>query len=82
MIYILYLFVEVMKKHVDSYKPGRRIPRCQLSAVFILAENKNIPLLQHQVKLVGAKEPFNMIAIELPTISGIQKYLLFSAKLH
>ena len=64
--------MEVMKKHVDNYRPGRRIPKCQLSVVFVPAKDDNIPLLQHQVKLEGAKEPFNMIAIELPTISGTE----------
>ena len=68
-----YLFMKVLKKHVDNYKPGCRIPSCQLSAVFTLANDKPIPLLQYQVKLEGAKEPFNMIAIELPTISGIYR---------
>ena len=65
--------MKVMKKHVDNYRPGQWIPSCQLSAVFVLAEDKKIPLLQYQVKLVGAKEPFNMIAIEPPTISGTQR---------
>ena len=61
--------MKVLKKHVDNYKPGKWIPGCRLSAV---AEDKNMPLLQHQVKLIGAKKPFDMIAIELSIVSGTQ----------
>ena len=73
LIVSIFMYMEVMKRHVDTYQPGKRIPSCQLSAVFMLAEDKKVPLLQHQVKLVGAKEPFNVIAIELPTMSGTQR---------
>ena len=71
---MLLLYMEVMKKHVDNHQSGQWIPGCQLSAVFTLAEDKRIPLLQYQVKLIGAKEPFNMMAIELPSVSGTQRY--------
>ena len=60
--------MEVLKKHVDNFLPGRWIPKCLLSAV--ADEDKRIPSLQYQVKLNGAKEPFNMLAIELPSVSG------------
>ena len=65
-------YMEVLKKHVDNFLPGRRIPKCLLSAV--ADEDKKTPPLQYQVKLIGAKEPFNIMAIELPSISGISYY--------
>ena len=64
--------MEVMKKHVDNFLPGRRIPKCLLSAV---AEEKKIRL-HYQVKLIGAKEPFNMMVIEFPPVSGTQSYVV------
>ena len=63
--------MQVLKKHVDSYKPGRRIPRCQLSAMFVESDKQNIPPLQYQVKLIGAKDPYNVVVIEPPIPSGI-----------
>ena len=68
--------MKVIKKHVDSHQSVQWISGCQLSAVFVLAENKRIPPLQYQVKLIGAKEPFNMMAIELPSVSGTQEILI------
>ena len=59
--------LQVMKRFVDSYRPGKRIPRCQLSALYVFPSDKaNIPILQYQLKLVGAREPYTMIVIELP----------------
>ena len=54
------------KKHVDNYKPGKRIPSCQLSADFEShsAEIKVVPFL-YQVKLLGAKEPHNMFTFNI-----------------
>ena len=51
-----------MKKHVDQFKPGQRIPYCHLNAEMA---NKSAPKLFHQVKLVGAKDPYNIITINL-----------------
>ena len=58
------------KKHVDSYKPGKRIPRCQLSADFEneSAEIKLVPF-RYQVKLLGAGKSHNMFTIKPPPSS-------------
>ena len=69
---ILYIimgpYMQVLKRHVDNFRPGQRIPNCQLSAVAY--EDKKIPPLRYQVKLIGATKPYNMMAIELPSVSG------------
>ena len=62
--------MQVVKKHVDSYKPGRRIPRCQLSAVFNGSDEKCIPALQYHVKLIGVRGRYKMIAIAPPIPLG------------
>ncbi len=48
-----------MKKHVDQFKPGQSIPHCHLKA------EVSPPELLHQVKLVGAKDPFKFITLNL-----------------
>ena len=60
----VHVHIQVTKKHVDNYKPGRRIPRCQLSARFT-SEIQVVTPLEHQVRLLGAKEPYDMFAIIL-----------------
>lgn len=49
---------------MDSFTPGRRIPSCQLAAIW--TKDGEIPkYLLHKVELCGAKEPFTFIKIEL-----------------
>ncbi|XP_064401971.1 uncharacterized protein LOC135347820 isoform X4 [Halichondria panicea] len=55
----------VIKKHVDQFKPGQRIPYCHLNAEMTNKRKKSTPKLFHQVKLVGAKVPYNFITINL-----------------
>ncbi|XP_064401960.1 uncharacterized protein LOC135347815 isoform X2 [Halichondria panicea] len=55
----------VIKKHVDQFKPGQRIPYCHLKAEMTNKRKKSAPKLFHQVKLVGAKDPYNIITIDL-----------------
>ncbi|XP_064392422.1 uncharacterized protein LOC135340061 isoform X3 [Halichondria panicea] len=62
----------VIKKHVDQFKPGQRIPHCSLMAEMTMAEmtnkrKKSVPMLfhQHQIRLVGARAPYNSITINL-----------------
>ena len=55
----------MIKKHVDLFKPGQRIPHCHLKAKVTNKHRKTISSLFHQVKLVGAKEPYNMITFDL-----------------
>ena len=81
MLLFIPLSLEVMKQHVDNYKPKRRIPKCQLSVVFVSSKENEIPLLQHQLELLGAKKPYNMITIELPSISGEDWTTLYSFQL-
>ena len=54
---------QVKKENVDSYKPGKRIPRCELFAKF-KPETRPIPDLEYRVQLIGAKEPYNTFHIE------------------
>lgn len=54
---------QIKKKHIDSYKPGRRIPNCKLSAKF-KPETRPIPDLEYSVQLIGAKKPYDTFHIE------------------
>ena len=55
------------KSNVDKYKPHKMIPHCELSAEFEspTAETRVTPL-RYQIKLLGAKEPYNMFTIKPP----------------
>ena len=64
------MYVQIMKKYVDVYCPGKIIPKVQLVADFIAGSGqRDIPMFRYRVKLIGAKEPHNMLTI-WPTISG------------
>ena len=66
----LLLYIQIIKKHVDNYSPPKIIPRCQLSADFMSGTGqRDIPMLQYQVNLIGAKEPHNMFVIK-PPVTG------------
>ncbi len=54
-----------MKKHVDQFKPGQSIPHCHLKAKLTSNHEVSPPELLHQVKLVGAKDPFKFITLNL-----------------
>ncbi len=54
-----------MKKHVDQFKPGQSIPHCHLNAELTSNDEMSPPKLLHQVKLVGAKDPFKFITLNL-----------------
>ena len=57
-----------MKRYVDSYKPGKWIPSCELAVQYELSsiDTKPVPL-RYRVKLLGAREPHNMFTIIPPT---------------
>ena len=55
----------MIKKHVDQFKPGQRIPHCHLKAEVTSKHKKTVSKLFHQVRLVGAKEPFNVVTFDL-----------------
>ena len=48
------LQLQIEKKEVDNFKPGKRIPSCQLIAE---CETEQPADLKHSVKLSGAKDP-------------------------
>ena len=58
--------MKVIKKNVDSFEPGKRIPSCQLSAEFLSSSRRKVPSLKHHVKLLGAKEPYDSFLIKPP----------------
>ena len=57
-------YIQFVKRHIDSYKSGTWIPKCQLSAM-IVSDKRNIPPVLYQVKLIGAKYPHDLITIQL-----------------
>ena len=65
------MFLQVTKANVDKYKPHKMIPHCELSAEFEspTAETRVTPL-RYRIKLLGAKEPYNMFTIK-PPLSGM-----------
>ncbi len=68
-LYITYNYyiisIQVMKKNVDQFKPGQSIPHCHLNAELTINDEVSPPKLLHQVKLVGAKDPFKFITLNL-----------------
>ena len=51
---------------VDHYKKGKVIPKCQFSASIVIQEGEDIPPLDHQVELKGAKLPHNILPFHIP----------------
>ena len=41
------------------------IPKCQFSANVVLKEEDEVPPLQHRVRLIGSKSPFNSFMFEI-----------------
>ena len=66
-VFIVLCPLQIIKKHVDMFKPGQRIPHCHLKAEVTSKGEKTVSKLFHQVKLVGAKEPFNVVTFTLDT---------------
>ena len=58
--------LQVIKRNVDSFEPGKMIPNCQLSAEFSSSAGQKVPSLKHRVKLLGAKDPFDTFLIKSP----------------
>ena len=59
--------MQITKKYVDGYTPGKMIPYCQLSADFDrnICSKGGIPLLSCLVDVIGARKP-RRIAIKPP----------------
>ena len=55
----------MLKRQVDSYEQGKLIPKCQFSAKVNIKEEDDIPPLEHRVKLIGAKFPFNTMLFNI-----------------
>ena len=63
--------IQVLKRTVDGYEEGKVIPKCQFSAKVMLQEGEDVPPLQHQVELRGAKSPNNILAFDINPPSGV-----------
>lgn len=50
-----------MKREVDSYEVGKRIPACQLYATAI--PSTVLMELHHILNMNGAKDPFNVFTV-------------------
>ena len=60
--------IQVTKEQVDYFKPGRRIPCCQMRATHPPVGDDQTPELTHRVQLKGARQPFNSLTISfIPT---------------
>ena len=60
-----FLLIQLTKQQVDCFWKGPRIPNCQLSIKWINEKNPPVSMM-YRLKLVGAKEPFNFIYLEMP----------------
>ena len=54
---------KVVKKKVDSFRPGKMIPSCQLRAKF---SGRKITSFDHLVNLLGAKKPYDSFLLTPP----------------
>ena len=58
---------------VDSFKPGRKIPSCQLKATLPHDQRDPIPERSYLVTLQGAKGPDNQMIIEIDPFNSMDK---------
>lgn len=56
----MYITFQVDRKHVDNYKPGRRIPHCEFRVKPI---HESVSELTYHIELHGAKPPFNEMTV-------------------
>ena len=66
------LFSQIIKKKVDSYERGRRIPSCQLQVM--LNEDQPSGGVHKKVILHGAKKPLNYIIIQSDPLPSGKSY--------
>ena len=66
------------------FKSGQRIPHCHLKAEVTGKFKKTVSKLFHQVRLVGAKEPFNVVTFDLDPLlkQSSECYVLFRNMLY
>ena len=65
------------KTQVDNFKEGKVTPCCQLKAE-LSTRKKKIPVLNYQILLQGAKEPYNYFTLELPTEGTIVWFSVYT----
>ena len=59
--YTSYVHMQVKKRQVDQFEPGKLLPGCQL---LLHKVEEQATILFYQVNIKGAKEPLNYLAIE------------------
>ena len=69
--------LQVLKREVDRYRVGRALPKCTF-LVIPLEKGKDIPSVQHQVQLSGAKFPHNLLTFDIkpPKITSGEHVIL------
>ena len=66
-IFLYFFLVQITKRQVDTFLPGRRVPSCQLYLKWT-GQQEPPAELAHRVELLGAKEPFNFFLIQPPSL--------------
>ena len=67
--------MQITKREVDHYQPGKRIPMCVLVAQFTPKPKKEvIPDLHCCLDLIGAKLPHNTFVIDIKAPQTLGKY--------
>ena len=61
--------MQITKKLVDSFEPGKQVSRCQFLANFIARTGTDVIPFTCQLNLIGAKEPNKKLTITLPSSS-------------
>ena len=72
-------YIQVLKKEVDSYKIGKRIPVCQLQAIATSQVN-HLPNLLCPIKLEGTKDHHCYIQLFRVTTGNVYLKLYISYK--
>ena len=66
------------KKVVDSFTPGKTswIPHSQFKAILSRKTMDDIPALECEVDLIGAKEPHNKFTVDIRPSPGIVRCII------
>lgn len=78
-ILIMTYTLQLLKQFVDNYEEGKVSPKCRFSATALISDGEEVPPLQYQAKLLGAKDPETIVTFEIvppTTISGTLWYIL------
>ena len=74
MVVYCMICVQITKRQVDQFVPGRQVPSCQLDAKWT-GQQQPVELV-HTVELLGAKAPYNFFFIRIPPPQGCVESLL------